>query len=106
MRIHKADGKNKVGVKVHLIIDAYANNLKYSTIEEAKMHDINFLKHLIRPQGSMIVFNKEYSRYFHFARWTRVRIKFVYILKDKIVYKAQVVLFEKMLTEKMFVVMK
>lgn len=77
----KNDWKKKGGLKVHMMIDAHANTAKYATISEAKMHDKNFLKHLILPKGSMIVFDKAY-------------------------YEVQEVLFEKALTDQEFGVMK
>ncbi|MDP3642825.1 MAG: transposase, partial [Bacteroidota bacterium] len=62
---------------------------KYATISEAKMHDKNFLKHLILPKGSMIVFDKAYNHYLQFARWTNEGINFVCRLKDNAVYEVQ-----------------
>ena len=70
------------------------------------MHDKNFLKHLILPKGSMIVFDKAYNHYLQFANWTREEVNFVCRLKDNAVYEVQEVLFEKTLTEQEFGVMK
>jgi len=102
----KDDGKKKGGLKVHMMIDAHANTAKYATISEAKMHDKNFLKHLILPKGSMIVFDKAYNHYLQFAKWTREGINFVCRLKDNAVYEVQEALFEKTLTDQEFGVMK
>jgi len=102
----KNDGKKKGGLKVHMMIDAHANTAKYATISEAKMHDKNFLKHLILPRGSMIVFDKAYNHYLQFAQWAREGVNFVCRLKDNAVYEVQEVLFEKTLTDQEYGVMK
>ena len=102
----KNDGKKKGGLKVHMMIDAHANTAKYVAISEAKMHDKNFLKHLILPKGSIIVFDKAYNHYLQFANWTREEVNFVCRLKDNSVYEVQEVLFEKTLTDKEFGVLK
>ncbi|MDK2788053.1 MAG: hypothetical protein PWP07_1278 [Epulopiscium sp.] len=102
----KNDGKKKGGLKVHMMIDAHANTAKYATISEAKMHDKNFLKHLILPKASMIVFDKAYNHYLQFANWTLEGVNFVCRLKDNAVYEVQEVLFEKTLTDQKFGVMK
>ena len=83
----KDDGKQKGGLKVHMMIDAHANAAKYATISEAKMLDKNFLKHLILPKGSMIVFDKAYNHYLQFANWTREDVNFVCRLRDNAVYE-------------------
>lgn len=102
----KNDGKKKGGLKVHMMIDAHANTAKYATISEAKMHDKNFLKHLILPKASMIVFDKAYNHYLQFANWTLEGVNFVCRLKDNAVYEVQEVLLEKTLTDQEFGVMK
>ena len=102
----KNEGKKKGGLKVHMMIDAHSDTAKYARISEAKMHDKNFLKYLILPNGSMIVFDKAYNHYLQFARWTREGVNFVCPLKDNAVYEVQNVVFEKELTDKEFGVMK
>jgi hypothetical protein len=102
----KGEGKKKGGLKVHMMIDAHSDSAKFVKISEAKLHDKNFLKHLILPQGSMIVFDKAYNHYLQFAEWTQQKINFVCRLKDNAVYEVQEVLSEKTLTEKKNGVMK
>lgn len=98
----KDEGKKKGGLKVHMMIDVHSDTAKYATISEAKMHDKNFLKHLVLPIGSMIVFDKAYNHYLQFARWTRDGVNFVCRLKDNAVYDVIEVLFEKTLADKEF----
>jgi len=100
------DGKKKGGLKVHMMIDAHSDSAKFVTISEAKLHDKNFLKHLILPQYSMIVFDKAYNHYLQFARWTEEYIYFVCRLKSNAVYEIQDKCYEKILTDKEFGVMK
>jgi hypothetical protein len=102
----KNDGKKKGGLKVHMMIDAHSDSAKFVTISEAKLHDKNFLKHLILSVGSMIVFDKAYRHYLQFARWTREGINFVCRLKSNAVYEVQDTTFEKILTDKRFGVLK
>jgi len=102
----KNDGKKKGGLKVHMMIDAHSNTAKFVKISEAKLHDKNFLKYLILPPHSMIVFDKAYNHYLQFARWTNEQVNFVCRLKSNAVYEVQDVLFEKELNDKEFGVMK
>ena len=102
----KDDGKKKGGLKVHMMIDAHSDSAKFVKISEAKQHDKNFLKHLILPTGSMIVFDKAYNHYFQFAQWSEQKINFVCRLKDNALYEVQEVLYEKSLNQNQFGVMK
>lgn len=69
-------------------------------------HDKNFLKHLILPSGSMIVFDKAYNHYYQFAEWTREGVNFVCRLKDNALYEVMETMFEKTLTGKEHGIMK
>jgi len=73
----KDEGKKKGGLKVHMLTDVHADSAKFVKMSEAKLHDKNFLKHLILPQGSMIVFDKAYNHYLQFAKWTEDDVFFV-----------------------------
>lgn len=95
----KDEGKKKGGLKVHMMIDAHADTAKYATISEARMHDKNFLQHLVLPKGSMIVFDKAYNHYLQFARWTKDQVNYVCRLKNNAVYQTIEVLYEKTLTD-------
>lgn len=102
----KDEGKKKGGLKVHMMIDAHSDTARFVRISEAKLHDKNFLKYLILPTGSMIVFDKAYNHYLQFANWTREGVNFVCRLKDNAVYAVQEVSFEKELTDNEYGVMK
>jgi Transposase DDE domain/Domain of unknown function (DUF4372) len=83
----KHDGQKKGGLKVHMLIDAHQSIAKFVKITEAKLHDKNFLQHLILPEYSTIVFDKAYNHYKHFAKWTNENIHFVTRQKSNAVYK-------------------
>lgn len=102
----KGVGKKKGGLKVHMLIDAHSDSAKFVKISEAKSHDKNFLKYLVLPIGSMIVFDKAYNHYLQFAQWTEQGINFVCRLKNNAVYEVREILFEKTLTDKEFGLMK
>ena len=102
----KGFGKKKGGLKVHMLIDAHSDSAKFVKISEAKSHDKNFLKYLILPIGSMIVFDKAYNHYLQFAQWTEQGINFVCRLKNNAVYEVREILFEKTLTDREYGVMK
>ena len=102
----KGEGKKKGGLKVHMMIDVHSDTAKYATISEARMHDKNFLKHLVLPKGSMIVFDKAYNHYLQFARWTRGSVNYVCRLKNNAVYETIEVLSETTLADKEYGVSK
>jgi len=102
----KDEGKKKGGLKVHMLTDVHADSAKFVKMSEAKLHDKNFLKHLILPQGSMIVFDKAYNHYLQFAKWTEDDVFFVCRLKDNAKYGVQNTVFEQIVPEKTAGVLK
>ena len=102
----KNDGKKKGGLKVHMLINAFSNTAVFTTISEAKLHDKNFLHHLILPKHSMIVFDRAYNHYFQFAKWTTEQINFVCRMKKNAVYELMNVVFEQVLNENQSGVLK
>jgi hypothetical protein len=82
----KHDGRKKGGLKVHMLIDAHQSIAKFIKITEAKLHDKQFLQHLILPRHSTIVFDKAYNHYKQFAKWTNGNIYFVTRQKSNAVY--------------------
>lgn len=82
----KHDGRKKGGLKVHMLIDAHQSIAKFIKITEAKLHDKQFLQHLILPRHSTIVFDKAYNHYKQFAKWTNDNIYFVTRQKSNAVY--------------------
>lgn len=81
------DGRKKGGLKVHMLIDAVQSVGRFMRITEAKMHDKNFLKDILVPRYSMLVFDKAYNYYQQFATWTEDGIYFVTRQKTNAVYK-------------------
>jgi hypothetical protein len=98
-RNRKDDGKKKGGLKVHMLTDIHADTAKFVKLSEAKSHDKNFLRYLILPAGSMVVFDKAYNHYYQFAKWTAEGVNFVCRLKDNAVYQVQETLFAQHLPE-------
>ena len=78
----KGDGKEKGGLKVHMLIDAVQSVGRFIKITEAKVHDKNFLKSLELIPHSMIVFDRAYNHYNQFALWTEKQVYFVTRLTD------------------------
>ena len=83
----KNDGKKKGGLKVHMLIDAVQGVARFIKITEAKVHDRNFLRDLVVPQWSTVVFNKAYNDYHLFGDWTSSNVFFVTRQKDNAVYQ-------------------
>jgi hypothetical protein len=83
----KDEGKKKGGVKAHMLIDAKQGIAKFVRITAAKIHDSTFLKDILLPKGSYIVFDKAYNKYKLFAEWTLKGLFFVTRMKDNAVYK-------------------
>jgi hypothetical protein len=103
----KGLGKQKGGLKVHMLTDIHADSAKFVKMSEARMHDKKFLQYInCLTAGCMIVFDKAYNWYFQFAKWTEADIFFVCRLKDNAKYEVQEVLYETELSEKQAGVMK
>ena len=103
----KGQGKQKGGMKVHMLTDVHADCAKFVKMSEARMHDKKFLQYInCLTAGCMIVFDKAYNFYLQFAKWTQEGIFFVCRLKDNAKYEVVETLFEQQLTEKQAGVMK
>ena len=102
----KGAGKQKGGMKVHMLTDIIADCAKFVKMSEARMHDKKFLQYLNIAAGSMIVFDKAYNWYLQFARWTQEGVFFVCRLKDNAKYEVIETLFEQALSENAAGVMK
>jgi len=82
----KGDGKKKVGMKVHMLIDAVQSVGRFIKMTAAKVNDQKFLKSLDLISNSMIVFDKAYNYYHQFALWTTQQVYFVTRMKKNAVY--------------------
>jgi hypothetical protein len=97
-RNRKDNGKKKGGLKVHMLTDIHTDSAKFVKISEAKKHDKHFLRDLILPKGSMVVFDKAYNQYSQFAKWSEKEVWFVTRVKKNAVREVQNVMFEKSLS--------
>ena len=102
----KGSGRQKGGLKVHMLTDVHADTAKFVKMSEARMHDKKFLQNLSLSAGCMTVFDKAYNWYLQFARWTEEGVFFVCRLKDNAKYEVQDVIFEQELPDKQAGVMK
>ena len=103
----KGLGKQKGGLKVHMLTDVHADSAKFVKMSDARMHDKKFLQYInCLTAGCMIVFDKAYNFYSQFAKWTQEGIFFVCRLKDNAKYEVVETLFETVLSAKQAGVMK
>ena len=75
-------GRKKGGIKVHAMMDAFSGVTEYVRMTEAREHDRNFLYHLDLPANSWLVFDKAYTVYTQFAKWTKQQVWFVTRMRD------------------------
>jgi hypothetical protein len=87
--------KRKGGIKVHALMDAFSGVTEYFRITEARENDRKFLYHLKLKAYSWLVFDKGYTAYNFFARWTREKIWFVTRLRANADYHVTKVLLDK-----------
>ena len=75
---NRLDGaRKKGGFKVHAMMDAFSGAVEFARITEAREHDQRFLYHLKLVANSWVVFDKAYTTYGQFSKWTREKIWFV-----------------------------
>ena len=100
-RKQKGLGKQKGGLKVHMLTDIHADSAKFVKMSDARTHDKKFLQHIdCLSAGCMLVFDKAYNFYQQFAQWTEKGIFFVSRLKDNAKYEVVETLFENELSDK------
>ena len=73
-------------------MDAFSGVTEFVRMTEAREHDRKFLYHLKLPANSWLVFDKAYTVYEQFAKWTGQKIWFVSRMKDNAVYHVTKVL--------------
>lgn len=91
----KVGSKKKGGIKVHAMMDAFSGVTEFVRMTEAREHDRRFLYHLKLAANSWLVFDKAYTVYHQFARWTNEKIWFVTRMKDNADYHVTKVLVDK-----------
>lgn len=93
---NKLDGsRKKGGIKVHALMDAFSGVTEFVRMTAAREHDRRFLYHLKLPAGSWIVFDKAYTVYHQFAKWTTQKVWFVTRMKENATYHVTKVMVDK-----------
>ena len=88
-------GKKKGGIKVHAMMDAFSGVTEFVRMTEAREHDRKFLYQLKLTANSWLVFDKAYTVYHQFAKWTNDKVWFVTRMKDNADYHVTKVLVDR-----------
>lgn len=83
----RLDGKKKGGIKMHTMIHVLEDVPHLVRFSSAARHDHTFLADLELPEGSFVVFDKGYTDYSQYHRWTQDSIFFVTRQKDNAVWQ-------------------
>lgn len=93
---NRLDGaRKKGGIKVHAMMDAFSGVTEFVRMTEAREHDRKFLYHLKLSANSWLVFDKAYTVYHQFAKWTDQKIWFVTRMKDNADFHVTKVMIDK-----------
>ena len=93
---NRLDGaRKKGGIKVHAMMDAFSGVTEFVRVTEARENDRKFLYQLKLTPNSWLVFDKAYTVYHQFAKWTGQKIWFVTRMKDNADYHVTKVLVDK-----------
>uniref|UniRef100_UPI0023EB49A4 IS4 family transposase n=1 Tax=Terrimonas pollutisoli TaxID=3034147 RepID=UPI0023EB49A4 len=104
---NRLDGaRKKGGIKVHAMMDAFSGVTEFVRMTEAREHDRKFLYHLKLAANSWLVFDKAYTVYHQFAKWTSQKIWFVTRMKENADYHVTKVLVDKTKRKKVKGVLK
>lgn len=104
---NRLDGaRKKGGIKVHAMMDAFSGVTEFVRMTEAREHDRKFLYHLKLAANSWLVFDKAYTVYHQFAKWTDQKIWFVTRMKDNADFHVTKVLMDKTKKKKVNGVLK
>lgn len=76
----------KGAVKLHLLLDHDGYLPVYANITTGNVHEVPVARQLTFPAGSIIVVDRGYNDYQHFAQWMTDRVYFVTCMKDNAVY--------------------
>lgn len=83
----KMNGRRKGGIKVHTLIRSDQDVPAMIRFSAAKANDVQFLKQLNLPAGSVLVFDMGYSDYRTYNRFTDENITWVTRLRGNTVYE-------------------
>jgi hypothetical protein len=104
---NRLDGaRKKGGIKVHAMMDAFSGVTEFVRMTEAREHDRRFLYHLKLAANSWLVFDKAYTVYHQFAKWTAQKIWFVTRMKENADFHVTKVLVDKTRKKKVKGVLK
>lgn len=93
---NRLDGaRKKGGIKVHALMDAFSGITEFVRITEAREHDQRFLYHLNLPMNSWVVFDKAYTTFHQFAKWSAQQVWFVSRMRENAVFHVTKVLVDK-----------
>jgi Transposase DDE domain len=93
---NRLDGaRKKGGFKVHAMMDAFSGVTEFVRMTEAREHDQKFLYHLKLAPNSWIVFDKAYTTYGQFAKWTAQKVWFVTRERDNADFHVTKVMVDK-----------
>ncbi len=93
---NRLDGaRKKGGIKVHAMMDAFSGVTEFVRMTEARENDRRFLYQLKLATNSWLVFDKAYTVYHQFAKWTDQKIWFVTRMKENADYHVTKVLVDK-----------
>jgi hypothetical protein len=93
---NRLDGaRKKGGIKVHAMMDAFSGVTEFVRMTEARQHDQKFLYHLKLATNSWIVFDKAYTTYQQFAKWTDQKVWFVTRMRDNADFHVTKVMVDK-----------
>lgn len=87
--------RKKGGIKVHAMMDAFSGVTEFLRITEARQNDRKFLYQLKLKAYSWLVFDRGYTAYHQFAKWTRQQIWFVTRMRANADYHVTKVLLDK-----------
>ena len=98
--------RKKGGIKVHAMMDAFSGVTEFVRMTEAREHDRKFLYYLKLAANSWLVFDKAYTAYHQFAKWTAQKIWFVTRMKENADFHVTKVLVDKTRKKKVKGVLK
>lgn len=85
--LSRMDGKRKGGIKVHTLIRSDQDIPCMIRFSAGAATDVQFLKNVIIPKGSVVVFDKGYPSYQAYNRFTDQQVTWVTRLHNHAVYK-------------------
>jgi hypothetical protein len=77
-----ADGRKKGGAKAHVLLDARNDIPSLIRLTESARNDRIFMKDILLPKGSILVFDKGYHHFAQWQQWTGLGINWVTRLID------------------------